>query len=159
MSHTVVCKTLRNHKKEGKSGLSGKARCRKLGEARHLSADQEDRFRGKIIDRRLEQLKMNFALWMRESVRKLILQNCKISMPIRTVGEYLRRWGFTPQRPVKFASERQPRKMKEWMEKYPRIFAIEQPKRKPKSIGTTRQGYVLAMSVAEAMRHEESRQW
>jgi transposase len=117
LSHTAVCKTLRNHKKEGKSGLSGKARGRKLGEARHLSADQEDRIRGKIIDRRPEQLKMDFALWTREAVRQLILQDCKIDMPIRTVGEYLKRWGFTPQRPVKFASERQPGKVKEWLDK------------------------------------------
>jgi len=36
-------------------------------------------------------------------------------MPIRTVGEYLKRWGFTPQRPVKFAFERKDEAVKEWL--------------------------------------------
>lgn len=29
-------------------------------------------------------------------------------MPIRTVGDYLRRWGMTPQRPIKCALEQRP---------------------------------------------------
>lgn len=43
-------------------------------------------------------------------------------MPIRTVGEYLKRWGFTPQKPVKFAYERNPEKVREWLkDTYPKI--------------------------------------
>jgi len=55
-------------------------------------------------------------------VRQLILQETGIDMPIRTVGEYLKRWGFTPQRPAKFAYERRDEQVKEWLEQsYPVI--------------------------------------
>jgi len=45
-------------------------------------------------------------------------------MPIRTVGEYLKRWGYTPQKPLKRAYEQDPKAVKAWLEtEYP---AIEQ---------------------------------
>lgn len=31
-----------------------------------------------------------------------------VAMPIRTVGEYLLRWGYTPQRPFRRALEQRP---------------------------------------------------
>lgn len=40
------------------------------------------------------------------------------------IGEYLRRWGFTPQRPVKRALELDPARLKAWLEdEYPKIVA------------------------------------
>jgi len=36
------------------------------------------------------------TLWTRKAVMELIEQETGIRMPIRTVGEYLKRWGFTP---------------------------------------------------------------
>ena len=43
-------------------------------------------------------------------------------MPIRTIGEYLKRWGFTPQKPLKRAYEQNPEAVKQWVEEeYPKI--------------------------------------
>jgi hypothetical protein len=43
-------------------------------------------------------------------------------MPIRTVGHYLKRWGFTPQKPIKKAYEQRPEAVKQWLdEQYPEI--------------------------------------
>ncbi len=43
-------------------------------------------------------------------------------MPIRTSGEYLKRWGFTPQKPAKRAYEQNPDAVAKWMEEtYPSI--------------------------------------
>jgi len=43
-------------------------------------------------------------------------------MPIRTVGEYLKRWGFTPQKPLKRAYEQRPAAVRQWLnEDYPAI--------------------------------------
>jgi transposase len=39
-----------------------------------------------------------------------------IEMPIRTVGEYLLRWGYTPQRPMKRALEQNPVKVEQWLD-------------------------------------------
>ena len=55
---------------------------------------------------------------MQEAVRAKFA----IDMPIRTVGEYLRRWGFTPQRPAKQALEQRPEQVRQWLEvDYPAI--------------------------------------
>ena len=37
-------------------------------------------------------------------------------MPIRTVGEYLKRWGYTPQKPLKRAYEQDPQTVKAWLD-------------------------------------------
>ena len=65
---------------------------------------------------------MDFALWTCSAVQGLIKELYDIEMPIRTVGHYLKQWGFTPQEPVKRAYERNDKKVKEWMDKtYPEI--------------------------------------
>ena len=49
------------------------------------------------------------------SVQQLIKQFWEIDMPIRTVGEYLNRWGFTPQKPFRKAYEQNPKAVKKWL--------------------------------------------
>ena len=45
-------------------------------------------------------------------------------MPIRTVGEYLSRWRFTPQKPTKHAREQNPKAVEKWLRReYPKIAA------------------------------------
>jgi len=58
-----------------------------------------------------------------ERIRKTIIKDAPdqlqfygIDLPIRTVGNYLRNWGFTPQKPVKRAYERDDKKVKKWLE-------------------------------------------
>lgn len=115
LTRTAVCKALKMYREGGWKALRGKRRGSKVGDHRNLTGDQEATIRRKIIDRRPEQLKLDFALWTREAVRQLILHELGVDMPIRTVGEYLKRWGFTPQKPVKFAYERRPEKVTEWL--------------------------------------------
>ena len=77
-----------------------------------------------IADKTPDQLKFPFALWTRQAVKELIKQLCCIDMPIRTVGEYLKRWGFTPQKPLRRAYEQNPKLVKQWLdEEYPAIVA------------------------------------
>ena len=65
---------------------------------------------------------MEFALWTRAAVMLLVKQEFGIELPIRTMGEYLKRWGFTPQRPIKRAYEQRPEAVKQWLdEQYPEI--------------------------------------
>ncbi len=58
-----------------------------------------------------DQLKLPFALWTRKAVQEAIAQHYGVILPMRTVGEYLHRWGFTPQKPVKRAYEQQPERV------------------------------------------------
>ena len=68
-----------------------------------------------ITDRCPDQLRLPFALWTRVAVHKLVQQLFGFQMPIRTVGEYLKRWGFTPQRPFTRAYEKNPNAVKQWL--------------------------------------------
>jgi transposase len=44
-----------------------------------------------------DELNIDSALWTRAAVQTLIACECGAEMPIRTVGEDLKRWGYTPQ--------------------------------------------------------------
>lgn len=97
---------------------------RKPGEGRQLTKEQEKAIRGMVVDKTPDQLKMPYALWTRKAVMELIKRQTGIDMPIRTVGEYLKRWGFTPQKPVKRAYEQNPKAVQRWLdEEYPEIKA------------------------------------
>ncbi len=61
-------------------------------------------------------------MWTRRAVRDLIRIEFAIDMPIRTVGEYLKRWGYTPKKPRRKAKGQDPEKLREWLENiYPAI--------------------------------------
>ena len=65
---------------------------------------------------------MDFFLWSRAAVGQLIEQEYGIKLHIRSVGKYLARWGFTPQKPIKRAYEQSPAAVQAWLEgEYPGI--------------------------------------
>jgi len=109
-------KTWRSYKKEGSKAIKLGRRGRRIGEQRTLSGDQESDLRKALIDKTPDQMKLPFALWTRDAVKLLIRQWFGIEMPIRTVGEYLKRWGFTPQKPVKRAYEQSSQAVKKWLD-------------------------------------------
>lgn len=107
---------------EGESGLKSKTRGRRHLSGRTLTLAQEGRLRTLILGKNPAQLGLGFALWNRRAVKELIQAEFGLTMPIRTVGEYLRRWGWTPQRPLKRALEQNPVKITRWLkEAYPQI--------------------------------------
>jgi transposase len=77
-----------------------------------------------IVDHYPDQLMLPFALWDRQAVKQLILQQFCIALPIRSDGRYLSRWGYTPQRPIRKAYEQRSAEVERWMqESYPAIKA------------------------------------
>jgi transposase len=64
------------------------------------------------------------VLWTRASVKALIKLVAGTSMTEQGVGKWLRRHGFTPQRPARRSYRRQPQKVRAWLEEeYPAIAA------------------------------------
>ena len=97
-------------------------RGRTRGDGRVLSEAQEDTIQRLIIDKRPEQLKMDFSLWSRAAVGQLIEQEFGVKLQVRSIGKYLTRWGFTPQKPIKRAYEQSPAAVQAWLEgEYPGI--------------------------------------
>jgi transposase len=102
---------------------------RKVGEKRHLSLLQELEFQRRIRQETPEAIGLPFALWTRRAVQALIEQETGGVMPSRTVGLYLRRWGFTPQKPLQKAYEQDPQAVTQWLENdYPAIAARKDPR-------------------------------
>ena len=55
---------------------------------------------------------------------QLIRDQLGATVPTRTIGEYLKRWDFTPQKPIKKAYEQCPAEVRKWLdEEYPQIAA------------------------------------
>lgn len=110
------------YQRGGMEAIKPKVRGRRHGAKRTLTAEQEIAVQKLLVDKTPDQLKLPFALWTRDAVRLLIRQRFHIDLPIRTTGDYLKRWGFTPQKPVKRAYEQDPKKVAKWLETtYPDI--------------------------------------
>jgi len=104
----------------GPNALKAKRRGRPKGGA--LKPWQAAQIARTVLDHHPEQLKLAFYLWTREAVAKLIERRFGIRLSIWTVGRYLARWGFTPQKPTRRAFEQDPDKVRRWLEEdYPAI--------------------------------------
>jgi transposase len=108
----------------GRDALPGDRTGRPVGSGRLLADEQERGLRQLIEAKTPQEVGIPAALWTRQAVRDLIKQQLGVRLPIRTVGEYLRRWGFTPQVPVRKAYRQDPEEVARWLEEtYPEIEA------------------------------------
>lgn len=111
-------------KREGVGSLTEKRRGRPAGSCRKLTLAQETWLREKIVGHTPQQLTLPFALWTRRAIRELIRGRFGLDVQDRLIGKYLKRWGFTPQRPIKRALEQRPEQVARWLnETYPALVA------------------------------------
>lgn len=111
-------------KKGGLDAIKPGKRGRKQGEHRNLTAEQEAAVKKLLIDKTPDQLKLQFALWSRDAIRLAVKKEFKIDLPLRTITDYLKRWGFTPQKPTKRAYEQNEKAVQQWLDTtYPEIAA------------------------------------
>ena len=89
-----------------------------------LTFEQQKEIQKCLIDKDPKQLKLPGCLWNRDNIRDLIKSMFKITLTKQAISKYLKKWGFTPQRPVKKNYKQNPEEIKAWLdEEYP---AIEQ---------------------------------
>jgi transposase len=107
---------------KGEAALKQQQRGRKVGQGRTLTQEEEECIEQLIQTHFPDELEIDSALWTRRAVQALIEQECGVVLPIRTVGLYLWRWGYSPQKPLKRAYEQDPKAVEEWLEQtYPLI--------------------------------------
>jgi transposase len=110
------------YKKHGEKGLKPLPRGRKRGEKALLAPDQEKEIRQTIIDKTPDQLKLSFGLWTRQAISDMVKRIYKIDISLRCVTNYLKRWGFTCQRPTTKPYAQDDIKVNRFMnEEYPKI--------------------------------------
>src|SRR3954463_10241355 len=106
----------------GPGAIPGDRTGRPVGTGRTLSDEQARRIRELIDDHSPEGLGIAAATWSRKAVRDLLRKGFGIDMPVRTVGEYLKRWGYTAKVPRRHAKDQDPREVRVWLEvTYPAI--------------------------------------
>ena len=120
-THTVV-EAHKAYRQDGWKAVSIHRAGRPVGSGRMMTAEQEKKIQQLIQDRTPDQLKLSYALWTRQAVSELVEAVYGVKLTVRNTGKYLKRWGFTPQRPLKKAYEQSPAAVAKWVnEEYPKI--------------------------------------
>jgi len=104
----------------GLDGLPSDRTGRPTGSGRTLSDEQSAHLQELIDQNTPAELGIAAPLWNRRAVQQLISTETGIGMPVRTVGEYLKRWGYTCKKPSRHARKQDPEEVKKWLdETYP----------------------------------------
>jgi transposase len=124
LSQTGVFNICQRFSEHGMTGLRSGPRGPAPGTTRLLNAAQEVEIRALICRQMPDELGLPYALWSRAAVRAVVEQRCGVRLAVRTTGTYLRRWGFTAQKPLRRAYEQRPDEVRCWLEQdYPAIAA------------------------------------
>ena len=108
----------------GLEALPGDRTGRPVGSGRTLNDGQAARLRTILNEKSPEEVGIASPLWTRRAVAELIRKEYGIDMPVRTVGEYLERWGYTAKVPRRHAKDQDPEEVRHWLEvTYPAIEA------------------------------------
>jgi transposase len=123
----TVCRWWSAYAHGGAGALPRPRSGRPLGSGRALSDEQAGRIQRLLRTHSPEEVGIAAPLWNRRAVRDLIRQACGVAVAVRTVGLYLRRWGFTAKRPRRHARDQDPEEVRQWLEEtYPAIAARAQ---------------------------------
>ena len=106
----------------GPHTLPGKRTGRPEGSGRVLDDEQAEHI-CELLDKHSPQdCGIAAPLWSRRAVGELIFTEYGIRLPVRTVGEYLKRWGYTAKRPRRHNKKQDPEEVRRWLEEtYPAI--------------------------------------
>jgi transposase len=120
VSRMAVHGWMRQHSLGGSAALTARRRGRPLGGS--LKPWQAAQISRSIIDRCPDQMKLPFCLWTRDAVSALIQRRFGVVISRWTAGRYLSRWGFTAQKPLKRAYERDSDAVRTWLSyQFPQI--------------------------------------
>ena len=122
VNQNTITNWVKKYTLEGYKGLIDNKRGVRSEDKKLLSQSQELEIQRMITDVMPDQLKLDFALWTRKAVKELVEREFGIKLAINTMGDYLRSWGFSPQKPKKQAYEQCSKKVQLWLdEQYPAI--------------------------------------
>jgi transposase len=123
VSRKSVYKWVKSYSKSGYKSLNNQKRGRPKGT--QMQPWQCAQIVSLIKNYCPDELSIPFFLWTREAVAFLIQEKFKVKLSKWTVGRYLAKWGFTPQKPARRAVEQSPQAIKNWFEvEYPSILKL-----------------------------------
>ena len=108
----------------GLEGLRIGQRGRKSGQKRVLTAEQETELQRTLTEKAPEDFGYPESLWTRNTIQRLIAERYGFVIKLTTLGTYLARWKFTPQRPTRRAYKQDGEKIDAWLNtEFPGICA------------------------------------
>lgn len=114
--------TWKKYSEGGLKAIALKSMGRPKGVNKKLTPEQEKKIQQVIIDKYPNQLKLKGFLWDIKNICGLTKDLYGIEMPNSTMSVFLKRWGFTPQRPTKQNYKQKPEQIEKWLdEDYPTI--------------------------------------
>ena len=120
-SYSHVKETWRKYRDGGVSAIKSVKMGRPMNSG-ELSEEQQKKIRDLIIDKNPDQLKLPGFLWDRENVLALMKRLFNVTIALQNVSVYLKKWGMTPQRPIKRSYKQNPEEVQKWLEEeYPKI--------------------------------------
>lgn len=118
----TVNRWIKSYRTLGRVGMTEKKRGVTSESCKLLTNKQELSIQKMIIDKMPDQLQLPYGLWTRKAVKELVFREFGVTLAINTMGDYLRKWGFSPQKPQKRAYEQNPKIVQKWLkEEYPAI--------------------------------------
>ncbi|MCK5815270.1 MAG: IS630 family transposase [Flavobacteriaceae bacterium] len=118
----TVSDWVKQHRQYGNKGLEDNSRGVRSEDKKLLSKEIERKIQKMILDTMPDQLKLPYSLWTRKAVKELVEREFGVVLAINTMGDYLRSWGYSPQKPKKKVYEQNSKKVQEWLdEEYPAI--------------------------------------
>lgn len=122
VNQNTITNWVKKYSSKGSKGLVDNKRGVKSEDRKLISKEHEQKIQKMITDVMPDQLKLDYALWTRKAVKELVEREFGIVVAINTMGDYLRSWGFSPQKPKKRAYEQCSEKVRKWLdEEYPAI--------------------------------------
>lgn len=120
VTRRAVGKWIKAYKTGGRAAIKAKTKGRPKGVS--LKPWEAAQVVKKIRNYCPDDLGLPFFLWTRDAVKILIERQFKISLSKWTVGRYLKRWGFSSQKPIRRAVEQDPLAIQKWLSiTYPAI--------------------------------------
>jgi transposase len=103
------------HRDKGAAGLRDGRRISSRKGSGILTAVEARRVQGWITNKCPDQLQLPFALWTAQAVRELIHKKFGKTLGLSTMQLYLKRWGFSAQKPLTRVTQRDPQKIAAWL--------------------------------------------
>jgi len=117
-----VQSTVKKYREGGLEAIAFKKMGRPAGKNSIMTNEQEEKVKAAIIKNTPDAFGLTGFLWNMKNIIALIAVLFGIRVKRSTLSEYLKRWGFTPQRPAIYNKKQKPEEVKEWLEvEYPKI--------------------------------------
>jgi transposase len=104
------------YREQGEAGLAVQPHGRPQGAGRALSEEQGEAIRQLVVDSLPCDPDIASATWTRQAVAELMAKRMGVELTLQGVGQYLRRWGLTPQKPARQVREQDPNEVEAFVQ-------------------------------------------